>query len=153
MVRFILAGAAFLIAAACATAPAAISAEKQAAEVAAITALLDAQDTAWNRGDIDGFMDGYWRSPDLRFASGGKVTRGFDQTVARYKTTYATPDLMGRLDTTGHEIVILSPDAAIAHGHWALTRDGDAPSGLYTLVLRKFDGAWRIVSDTTTSAD
>ena len=153
MVRFVFASAVFLFAAACARAPPPLTAEREAAEVAAITQLLDAQDVAWNKGDIDGFMKGYWPSPDLRFASGGKVTRGFDETVARYKTTYATPALMGQLDTSDHEIVLLSPDAAIAHGHLALTRDGDAPSGLYTLVLRKFDGEWLIVSDTTTSAD
>ena len=122
-------------------------------EVAAITTLLEQQDDAWNRGDIDGFMDGYWRSSELRFASGGNVTRGWDETNARYRRVYATPDLMGRLVTSGYEIVMLSPDAAIAHGAWLLERASDRPSGLYTLVLRKIDGEWLIVSDTTTSAD
>jgi ketosteroid isomerase-like protein len=129
------------------------AAVSSAAEVGAITALLEQQDDAWNRGDIDGFMDGYWRSPELRFASGGNVTRGWDETNARYRRVYATPDLMGRLVTSDYEIVILSSDAAIAHGAWALERAGDRPSGLYTLVLRKIDGEWLIVSDTTTSAD
>lgn len=123
------------------------------AEVGAITALLEQQDDAWNRGDIDAFMDGYRRSPDLRFASGGNVTRGWDETNARYRRVYATPDLMGRLVTSDYEIVLVSPDAAIAHGAWLLERAGDRPSGLYTLVLRKIDGQWLIVSDTTTSAD
>ncbi|MFH1518274.1 MAG: nuclear transport factor 2 family protein [Pseudomonadota bacterium] len=122
------------------------------AESARITALLEAQDAAWNRGDIDAFMKGYWRSPELRFASGGNVTRGWDETNARYKRVYATPDLMGRLSTSDYEIVILSPDAAIAHGAWRLDRPGDRPSGLYTLVMRKIGGEWLIVSDTTTSA-
>jgi len=121
-------------------------------EAASITAVLEAQDAAWNRGDIDAFMDGYWRSPELRFASGGNVTRGWDETNARYKRVYATPDLMGRLSTSDYEIVILSPDAAIAHGAWRLDRAGDQPSGLYTLVMRKIGGEWLIVSDTTTSA-
>jgi ketosteroid isomerase-like protein len=129
------------------------AAVSSAAEVGAITALLEQQDDAWNRGDIDGFMDGYWRSPELRFASGGNVTRGWDETNARYRRVYATPDRMGRLVTSDYEIVILSSDAAIAHGAWALERAGDRPSGLYTLVLRKIDGEWLIVSDTTTSAD
>lgn len=129
------------------------AAVSSAAEVGAITALLEQQDDAWNRGDIDGFMDGYWRSPELRFASGGNVTRGWDETNARYRRVYATPDLMGRLVTSDYEIVILSSGAAIAHGAWALERAGDRPSGLYTLVLRKIDGEWLIVSDTTTSAD
>ena len=122
-------------------------------EVGAITALLEQQDDAWNRGDIDAFMNGYWRSPELRFASGGDVTRGWDETNARYHRVYATADLMGRLVTSDYEIVLLSPDAAIAHGAWLLERAGDRPSGLYTLVLRKIDGEWLIVSDTTTSAD
>ncbi|MCA8904418.1 MAG: nuclear transport factor 2 family protein [Hyphomonas sp.] len=123
-----------------------------AAEMAAITGLLEAQDAAWNRGDIDAFMDGYWKSPLLRFASGGKVTRGWDDTNARYHTTYGTPEKMGKLITSDYEIVLLSPDAAVAHGRWKLERDGDEPSGLYTLILRKFGGDWKIVSDTTTSA-
>ena len=128
------------------------AAVSSAAEVGAITALLEQQDDAWNRGDIDAFMNGYWRSPELRFASGGNVTRGWDETNARYRRVYATPDLMGRLITSDYEIVILSPDAAIAHGAWLLERASDRPSGLYTLVLRKIDGEWLIVSDTTTSA-
>jgi len=153
MFRHLAAGAACLVLAACATAPAAISPEKRSAEAAAITALLEAQDAAWNRGDIEGFMQGYWPSPDLRFASGGDVVRGFDETLARYKTRYPGKDGMGELDTGGYEIDVLSPDAAIAHGTWQVTREGETLSGLYTLVLRKFGGDWVIVSDTTTSAD
>tara|TARA_R110000803_G_scaffold110066_2_gene178454 strand:+ start:276 stop:752 length:477 start_codon:yes stop_codon:yes gene_type:complete len=144
--------------AACATsgtvqAPPTAAVPSDDAEVVAITALLERQDEAWNRGDIDAFMNGYWRSPELRFASGGDVTRGWDETNARYHRVYATPDLMGRLVTSDYEIVLLSPDAAIAHGAWLLERVSDRPSGLYTLVLRKIDGEWLIVSDTTTSAD
>ena len=135
-----------------APAPLQIGEGQQAAEIAAITALLDAQDAAWNRGDIDGFMDGYWKSPQLRFASGGKVTRGWDETNARYHNTYGGPDTMGTLITDDYEIVLLSPDAAIAHGRWKLEGREGTPWGLYTLVLRKMGGAWKIVSDTTTSA-
>ncbi len=136
-----------------ANAPVVAGETRNESDVAAITAMLNAQDEAWNRGDIDTFMDGYLRSPDLRFASGGTVTRGWDETNARYHRVYGTPEKMGKLVTTDYEIVILAPDAAIAHGHWQLERDGDAPSGLYTLVLRKADGEWKIISDTTTSAD
>jgi ketosteroid isomerase-like protein len=155
--KYLIAALAFSIpTTACTTMPApapAVSVAAAQEDVAAITAVLEAQDAAWNRGDIDTFMDGYLRSPDLRFASGGKVTRGWDETNARYHNVYGTPELMGRLSTSEYEIVILSADAAIAHGAWKLERDGDAPSGLYTLVMRKIDGEWRIISDTTTSAD
>ncbi|WP_290483366.1 YybH family protein [Hyphomonas sp. UBA3601] len=133
--------------------PAGVSVALEVQEEAAITAMLEAQDAAWNRGDIPAFMDGYWKSPDLRFASGGNIARGWDATLHRYETRYDTPEKMGTLVTSDYEIEILSPDAAIAHGHWMLEVEGDNPSGLYTLVLRKIDGGWVIISDTTTSAD
>ncbi len=119
---------------------------------AEVAALLAAQSDAWNAGDIEGFMAGYWRSPDLRFASGGEVTRGFDETLARYRARYPDRAAMGRLDFSDQEIIVLAGDAAIAHGRWRLERASGAVSGLYTLVLRRIDGSWRIVSDTTTLA-
>ncbi|MEZ5999408.1 DUF4440 domain-containing protein [Hyphomonas sp.] len=122
-------------------------------EIAAITAMLDAQDAAWNRGDIDGFMDGYWKSPELRFASGGNVTRGWDETNARYHNTYGGPETMGTLVTDDYEILLLGTDAAVAHGRWKLEGREGTPWGLYTLILRKMGGEWKIISDTTTSAE
>lgn len=145
------AGAIFLTLAACASSG--VSPAAQASEEAAILSLLEAQDVAWNQGDIEGFMVGYWRSPDLRFASGGNITRGWDETLARYKARYGDSSEMGTLTTSDHEIEILSADAAIAHGKWHLDWKGKQPWGLYTLVLRKVDGAWVIVSDTTTAAE
>lgn len=146
-----LTGAAFLAFAACATSGSGPA--DRATDEAAILALLEAQDTAWNQGDIEGFMAGYLRSPELRFASGGNITRGWDETLARYKARYGTGAEMGTLTTSDHEIEILSPDAAIAHGKWQLDWQGKQPWGLYTLVLRKTGGEWRIVSDTTTAAE
>lgn len=147
----LIAAAAILLLAACASSN--VNPSARAADEAAILALLEAQDVAWNEGDIEGFMAGYLRSPDLRFASGGNITRGWDETLARYKARYGTGAEMGTLTTSDHEIEILSADAAIAHGKWQLDWQGKQPWGLYTLVLRKTDGAWRIVSDTTTAAE
>ena len=118
-----------------------------------ITNVLMAQQDAWNAGDIDAFMAGYWQSPDLRFASGGSVTRGWQATRDRYHARYSDRSIMGLLSFDQLEVVELSDDAAIVHGAWLLTRENDAPSGLFTLVFRKIDGAWLIVGDTTTSAD
>ena len=123
------------------------------ADDAAIRSLLATQDAAWNAGDIDGFMHGYWVSPELRFASGGTVTRGYRQTLDRYKARYSDRALMGTLSFDELEVVPLASDAAVVHGRWLLTRESDAPSGLFTLVLRKIEGEWKIISDTTTSAD
>lgn len=119
----------------------------------AIERVVLRQAEAWNRGDIDAFMQGYWQSPDLRFASGGTVTRGYQATLSRYKQRYKTRADMGQLGFTDLETVILSENAAVLHGHWALARAADRPSGLFTLVFRRMDGDWKIISDTTTSAD
>ncbi|MEO0818294.1 MAG: nuclear transport factor 2 family protein [Pseudomonadota bacterium] len=144
------AGIALTMLAACATLPATAPAE----DAAAIKAVLSDQQAAWNRGDIDAFMAGYRPGEDLRFASGGTVTRGWQSTLERYKGRYTNRAIMGELTFSDLEVDQVSSDAAVVHGAWALKRESDAPSGLFTLVLRKSPtGAWQIVSDTTTSAD
>jgi hypothetical protein len=118
-----------------------------------ILAVLEMQQAAWNSGDIPGFMSGYWQSPDLRFASGGTVTKGWQQTLDRYTNNYKDRTTMGTLSFTNLEVSLISDGDAVVHGGWALERNGDAPSGLFTLLFREVDGEWLIVSDTTTSAD
>ncbi|MEL7031832.1 MAG: nuclear transport factor 2 family protein [Pseudomonadota bacterium] len=118
-----------------------------------IRTVLSMQQDAWNTGDIDGFMQGYWQSPELRFASGGTVTRGWQATRDRYHANYSDRSLMGTLTFEAIETLMLSDDAAVVHGAWALQRESDRPSGLFTLVFQQIDGDWKIVSDTTTSAD
>lgn len=143
-----------LIPAACATPTSNMPVYTQADfEHAAIRSVLDAQQTAWNSGDINGFMEGYWRSPELRFASGGSVTKGWQATSDRYHARYSDRAKMGTLTFSDLEVEQLSGDAALVHGRWLLTRADDAPNGLFTLVFRKTDDRWLIVSDTTTSAE
>lgn len=125
----------------------------ETAEEDAILAVLIAQKAAWNAGDIDGFMDGYWVSDELRFASGGTVVKGWQATKDRYHARYTNRAIMGTLDFSELEVDLLAGDAAIVHGQWALQRETDRPSGLFTLVFKQIDGNWLIVSDTTTSAD
>ena len=114
--------------------------------------VLTKQQDAWNAGDIDGFMQGYWQSLELRFASGGSVTRGWQATRDRYHENYSDRSLMGKLSFENLETVLLGDNAAVVHGGWALQRDADRPSGLFTLIFQQIDGDWKIVSDTTTSA-
>jgi len=116
-----------------------------------IRAVLTTQQAAWNAGDIDGFMQGYWQSPDLRFASGGTVTRGWQSTSDRYHTRYTDRAAMGVLNFAELEIVRIGDEDAIVYGRWALERERDTPSGLFTLLFRDIDGSWKIISDTTTS--
>ena len=148
-----LAAATLIVSAGCTT-PAGAGLQTSSDETgASLESILEDQADAWNRGDIDGFMQGYWQSPDLRFASGGTVTRGYDQTLARYKARYTDRAAMGTLSFTDLETVRLSDSAAALHGRWQLERASDAPSGLFTLLFRRFDDGWKIISDTTTSAD
>jgi uncharacterized protein (TIGR02246 family) len=117
--------------------------------------VLRTQQDAWNHHDLDGFMAGYWNSPDLTFFSGGKQTAGWQATLDRYRTTYASPGHeMGTLEFSGLRIEMLGPDAALVRGQWHLTMpDGKTPHGLFTLVFRKFPEGWRIVHDHTSAAE
>lgn len=120
-------------------------------EIAAIRAVLNDQQAAWNAGDVDAFMEGYWRSQDLRFASGGTVTRGWAETLRRYQVRYPDRAAMGVLSFDDLDIVLTAPDAGVVFGHWSLAREDDAPGGLFTLVFRKIYGAWVVVHDHTSS--
>ena len=119
------------------------------ADEAAIRALLAAQVAAWNKGDLEGYMAGYWNSPELTFYSGGSVTSGWRSTLERYRKAYQGGNrAMGQLEFKGLEVTPLSAEAAVARGHWLLRMpDGAKRRGLFTLVLRRFAEGWRIVHD------
>jgi ketosteroid isomerase-like protein len=114
-----------------------------------IRQLLADQGAAWNRGDIDGFMQGYWKSDELRFASGGNITHGWQTTLDRYKRSYPDRTAMGTLAFNDLDITLLAPDAAIAFGRWELAREKDKLWGLFTLTLRRTADGWRIIQDHT----
>jgi beta-aspartyl-peptidase (threonine type) len=126
--------------------------ERQKAEhAAAIRAVLDAQVSAWNRGDIEGYMDGYERSDATVFVSGDNLTRGWQTVLDRYKKSYDTREKMGTLAFSELDIKPLSPFYAVAAGRWQLARATDAPHGRFTLIFRKTSAGWRIVHDHTSS--
>ena len=115
----------------------------------AIRKVMDDQAAAWNRGDIDGFMAGYWKSEKLTFISGTDVTRGWQQTLDRYKKGYDTRARMGTLTFSDLEFVVVDKNTAVVLGNWALARDKDNPKGKFTLTFRKLKEGWRIVMDHT----
>jgi beta-aspartyl-peptidase (threonine type) len=116
----------------------------------AVRQVLDAQAAAWNKGDLDGFMAGYWSSPELSFFSGGTRTRGWQATLDRYRQRYqAEGKEMGRLSFGDVEIELLGPDAALVRGHWKLEMSKDKPEGLFTLIFKRLPEGWRIVHDHT----
>ena len=119
---------------------------------AAIRQVLEDQSAAWNRGDLEGFMAGYWNSPDLVFTSGGQVRRGWKITLENYRERYGTaPETMGHLTFSELEIHPLSPDVAWVLGRWQLVMGSGNPGGVFTLVMRRIDGNWLVVHDHTSS--
>lgn len=128
------------------------SVKRNAGIVAAVRAVLDAQRDAWNRGDVEGYMDGYARTPDITFISGDSLTRGWETVHDRYKKNYDSREKMGTLTFSDLEPTILSPDAVMVLGRWHLKRTSDEPHGRFTLILRRTKAGWRIVHDHTSSA-
>jgi len=124
------------------------SATAQLEASTAIRKVMDDQAAAWNRGDIEGFMQGYWNSDKLVFVS-NQVTRGWQPTLDRYKKTYDSRAKMGTLTFSDLEITVLSKDAAVVLGSWSLARESDNPHGKFTLIFRKFKDGWKIVHDHT----
>ena len=120
-----------------------------AKEQSDIARVLQQQVDAWNRHDLDGFMAGYWNSPELTFFSGARETKGWQAAFDHYKSSYqASGREMGKLEFSNLRIEPLGPDAAFVRGEFHLTMsDGKAPHGLFTLVLRKFPDGWKIVHD------
>lgn len=119
---------------------------------AAIRAVLDAQAAAWNRGDLEGYMDGYDRSPKTEFVSGDRINRGWQAVLDRYKKSYDSREKMGVLTFSDLEITVLSKDAALVLGRWRLKRANDEPHGTFSLLFRKMKAGWRIVHDHSSSA-
>ena len=118
-----------------------------------IRAVLQAQQQAWNRGDIDGYMNGYGRATSTTFVSGDTVTRGWEVVRDRYKKRYPTPEKMGKLTFSDIDVKLLTADAALATGRWQLHMSGENPRGRFTLILRYFPEGWRIVHDHTSAAN
>ena len=119
---------------------------------AEIQSVLRAQQDAWNRGDIDEFMNGYARSASTVFVSEDQVRRGWDTVRERYREKYSDRTKMGTLAFSDLEITMLSPDAAVVLGRWALKRETDEPHGRFTLVFKRLPEGWRIVHDHTSAA-
>ncbi|HIK93820.1 MAG TPA: DUF4440 domain-containing protein [Planctomycetes bacterium] len=118
-----------------------------------IKSIIAVQADAWNRGDIDGFMQHYWKSEELTFSSGGKTTRGWQATKDGYHQRYPTRDLMGLLTFSELEVTPLGDTAALVLGRWHLKRDSEPIGGNFSLTFRLIDGHWLIVHDHTSKEE
>jgi ketosteroid isomerase-like protein len=126
--------------------------EQAASTVTEIRSLLQAQQYAWNQGNIDGFMNGYARSASTVFISEDTVRRGWQTVRNRYRKKYPSRAKMGTLAFSDLEITLLSSDSAVASGRWKLKRANDQPHGRFTLILKRLPEGWRIVYDHTSAA-
>lgn len=114
-----------------------------------IRQLLAEQQKAWNNGDIDGFMEYYWKSDSLRFMTKEKVTKGWSATLKRYKQGYPDKAAMGKLDFDILSVEVLSADHALVTGKWTVVASNEKQSGHFNLLFRRMNGEWRIVLDHT----
>ena len=117
-----------------------------------ISKVLNAQEAAWNSGDIDAFMKGYWNSPQLSFTGARGVTKGWNQTLANYKKAYPDKATMGILTFTVTDTRNLGPDSYSMLGKYELQRENDKPHGYFSLIWQRINGQWLITSDHTSAA-
>ena len=118
------------------------SAEKE------ILAVMDMQEKAWSEGDIDAFMQGYWKSDSLMFVGKNGIKYGWQTTLDNYKTSYPDKAAMGKLEFEVLKLEV-NEDAANMLGKWSLIREEDNPNGYFTLYWKKIDGRWVITIDHT----
>lgn len=116
---------------------------------AAITKILDEQQSAWNSGDVISFMKGYWNSPELTFAGSGGIARGWESVLARYRREYPDQEAMGQVNFSNVEVRFLGPGAALVLGQWHLRRSSGDVGGVFSLVFQRLPEGWRIVHDHT----
>ena len=113
----------------------------------AILFILKSQTTEWNRGNIDAFMEGYWKNDSLMFIGKSGVTYGYNNTLKNYKKNYPDDATMGKLNFNIIKVQPLSSDTYFVLGKWMLSRSIGNISGHYTLIFRKISQQWVIVSD------
>jgi hypothetical protein len=114
-----------------------------------IKSVMNMQEIAWNNGNIEGFMQGYWNHPNLEFITKKGITKGWQETFKNYQKTYPDATSMGLLLFSCLAFVKINDDNYLVNGKWELSRKADHPSGYFTLFWKKINGNWLIVLDHT----
>ena len=115
----------------------------------AIMAVLKAQRLAWSENNMEAFMEGYWKSDSLKFYGRNGVTYGWDNTLERYKQAYPTPDHTGILSFKINAISKITDDAYYVMGEYHLKRTVGNATGIFMIIFKRIDGAWKIIADTS----
>ena len=119
------------------------------AEKQEILAIMKAQEKAWSQNDLEGFMQGYWKSNDLKFYGSNGITFGWDKTLANYKKGYPTKEHSGTLKFKVNDISKINEGAYFVMGEYHLTRTIGNANGVFMIIFKKINNEWKIIADTS----
>jgi ketosteroid isomerase-like protein len=119
----------------------------QKTDETAIRNILSKQSAAWNQGNLEGFMEGYWKNDSLMFIGKKGLNYGWGNTLNNYKKSYPDIKAMGQLMFTILLVKPLSSQYQEVIGKWHLTREEGNLEGHFTLLFQKIKGQWLIVMD------
>lgn len=128
------------------------SCSKQTSEkedILAIRTILEQQQKAWSNHDLEGFMQGYWKSDSLTYFSRGKITQGWQTTLDNYKKGYPTPAETGELNFKIANITKIDKDAYWVMGEYFLSREVGEANGTFMIIFKRIAGEWKIVGDSS----
>lgn len=118
-------------------------------DIKAIQKVLKHQRIAWSKHDLEGYMDGYWKSDSLKFYGKNGLTYGWENTFDRYEKSYPTEAHTGTLSFKINDITKISNDSYYVLGEFHLKRDVGNADGIFMLIFKRIDGEWKIVADTS----
>ena len=118
-------------------------------DVTAIRTILDQQQKDWSNNDLEGFMSGYWQSDELVYFSRGKITKGWNTTLANYRRNYPTKDEIGELNFEIANITQINDDAYWVMGSYFLTRKAGDANGTFMIIFKRINGEWKIIGDSS----
>ena len=113
----------------------------------AILSVMDLQEKAWSNNDLEGFMQGYWKSDSLKFYGSSGLTKGWQQTLDNYKKAYPTKEHSGSLTFKINDISKIDEGSYWVMGEYFLKRSVGDANGVFIIIFKKIDGVWKIVAD------
>ena len=124
-----------------------LASQTEAKDRKAILTVLKIQQDAWNKGDLEGFMQGYWKSDSLKFYGSKGVTNGWQKTLENYKKGYPSKEYTGTLSFTIEAISKIEDNSYYVMGQFHLFRDIGNANGVFLIIFRKIEGKWKIIAD------
>jgi len=112
-----------------------------------ILAVMKAQEIAWSNNDLEGFMEGYWKSDLLKFYGASGLTKGWQQTLENYKKGYPTKEHSGTLTFKINDVSAIEGNSYWVMGEYFLKRNVGDANGVFIIIFKKIDGKWKIVGD------